>query len=58
MQQKIIGATDTTQTGNQACCFKAKLYEEEDQRKVSSSSKIVLRKEGPGSTVKIGTIMT
>ena len=33
--------------------FKAKLYDDEDRRKVSSSSKIVLREEGPGSTVKI-----
>ena len=32
--------------------FKVKWYDEEDRRKFSSSSKIVLR-EGPGSTVKI-----
>ena len=32
--------------------FKAKRYDKEDQRKLSSSSKIVLREEGPGSTVK------
>ena len=57
MQQKIIGATDMTQTRIQARCFKAKLYEEEDRRKISSLSKFV-RSEGPGSTVKIGTIMT
>ena len=33
--------------------FKEKWYDEEDRRKLSSSSKIVLREEGPGSTVKI-----
>ena len=33
--------------------FKAKWYDEENRRKLSSSSKIVLREEGPGSTVKI-----
>ena len=32
--------------------FKAKWYDEENRRKLSSSSKIVLRKEGPDSTVK------
>ena len=37
--------------------FKAKWYDDEDRRKVSSSSKIVLREEGPGSTVKIITTM-
>ena len=37
--------------------FKAKWYDDEDRCKVSSSSKIVLREEGPGSTVKIMTTM-
>ena len=32
--------------------FKAKWYDEEIRRKLSSSSKIVLREEEPGSTVK------
>ena len=32
--------------------FKAKRYDEADRHKLSSSSKIVLREEGPGSTVK------
>ena len=33
--------------------FNVKQMDKEDRRKVSSSLKIVLRKEGPGSTVKI-----
>ena len=33
--------------------FKEKLYDVEDRHKLSSSSKIVLQEEGPGSTVKI-----
>ena len=37
--------------------FKAKWYDEESWHKLSSSSKIVLREEGPGSTVKISTIL-
>ena len=37
--------------------FKAKRYDEEDRCKLSSSSEILLGKEGPGSTVKIRTIM-
>ena len=37
--------------------FKAKWYDDDDRRKVSSSSKIVLWEEGPGSTVKISSIM-
>ena len=37
--------------------FKAKWYGKENRRKISSLSKFV-RWEGPGSTVKIGTIMT
>ena len=32
--------------------FKAKWYDEKDRRKLSSSSKVVLREEGPSSTVK------
>ena len=52
MQQKIIGATDTTQTRGQFLLFEVKRYDEESRRKLSSSSKIVLRKEGPDSTVK------
>ena len=52
-KQKVIGTMGTTQTRNQVLLFKAKLYDEEDRRKLSSSSKIVLREEGPGSTVKI-----
>ena len=33
--------------------FKEKWYDEEDRRKLSSLSKVVLREKGPGSTVKI-----
>ena len=43
MQQKIIGATDTTQTRGQFLLFEVKRYEEESRRKLSSSSKVVLR---------------
>ena len=32
--------------------FKEKRYDKEDRRKLSLPSKSVLRKEGPGSTVK------
>ena len=32
--------------------FKEKWYDEEDQHKVCSLSKTMLREEGPGSTVK------
>ena len=32
--------------------FKEKWYDEEDRHKISSSSKIVLREEEPGNTVK------
>ena len=53
MKRKVIGTMGTTQTRNQVLLFKAKLYDEEDRRKLSSSSKIVLLEEGPGSTVKI-----
>ena len=41
MQQKIIGATDTTQTRGKFV-VEVKRYDEENRRKLSSSSKVVL----------------
>ena len=38
---------------NSSLLFKEKRYDKEDGRMLSSSSKIVLREEGSGSTVKI-----
>ena len=52
MKRKVIGTMGTTQTQNQACCSRQNDMTRKNQRKLSSSSKIVLRKEGPDSTVK------
>ena len=37
--------------------FKVKQFDEEGRRKISSSSKFVLREEGPGSIAKVSMIM-
>ena len=50
---KVIGTMGTTQTRNQACCSRTNDMTRKIDYKISSSSKIVLREEEPGSTVKI-----
>ena len=50
---KSYGNQEYNINSKSSLIFKEKWYDEEVRRKISSSSKIVLREEGPGSTIKI-----
>ena len=56
MKRKAIGTTDTTQTRNQACCSRRNDKIKEIDVSLARRRKL-LREEGPGSTVKISSIM-
>ena len=55
IKRKVNGTEGMTQIPRQACCPKRNDMMWKDQRKLSSSSKIVFQGEGPGSTVKMNT---
>ena len=52
MERKVIKTTDTRQTRNQACCSRRNDMTRRVDVSLAHRQKIVLRKEGPDSTVK------